>query len=412
MRRACSIGTTPTFSPFGPIRRTSLTRMVSFTRKFVVLIVFSLYVIRLTLRFIKVFYKKIIPQSSEIRQQILMLFLTLLLTSGIFYVMIFNFGAKMLNQPNFFIKTVPVYGDLILAPMAGVSSMPFRLLCHGFGSAMSYTEFVSTFDIIGGHPYLLEDRLTYSEDERPIVFQIFDNDPERILKAALLVRQRNPDIIDINLGCSTRKVSNRGAGAGLLKTPEKIARIFELLTKNLDIPITGKIRLGWDDNNRNYMTIARILEDNGCALIAFHARTKEQLYSGNADWDAIAELKQSVSIPVIANGDVRSSADIERIKSYTGCNGVMIGRAAIANPWIFSHRDRHEIQPGEAHETIHRHFKSHVEFYGSRIGIILFRKFITPYVAPYHLKRAERVELLTCNEPDAFLPLLDKLCGF
>ena len=240
------------------------------------------------------------------------------------------------SSPTFYIRDIPVHGNLILAPMDGYSDQPFRSLARKLGSALSYTEFINTLDVIHKQPRFLAERIAYTTDERPIVYQLLDNDPQRLLAAAQRLLPHQPDIFDINLGCSARSVSGRGAGAGLLKTPEKIATIFNLLSKNLPIPITGKIRLGWDENTRNYQLVARIIEENGGQLIAVHGRTRAQQYSGQADWDAIAEIKQIVSIPVIANGDVQTVADIDRILAHTHCDGVMIGRAATTNPWIFS----------------------------------------------------------------------------
>ena len=169
-------------------------------------------------------------------------------------------------SPAFIVRNIPIYGDLILSPMDGYSDYPFRSLARALGSAMSYTEFVNAIDVVYRHPFI-EKKLYFTEAERPIVYQIYDDDPERILKAALKVRQYNPDIIDINMGCSAKSVSNRGAGAGLLCAPEKIGLIFSKLSRALDIPLTGKIRLGWEDR-RTYKLIARIVEENGGSLIA------------------------------------------------------------------------------------------------------------------------------------------------
>ncbi len=271
------------------------------------------------------------------------------------------------EPPVFRVGNIPVYGDLILSPMDGYSDLPFRSLARRLGSAMSYTEFINAIDVVYGHPHL-ERKLAYLESERPVVYQIFDDDPERLVKAALKLRSRNPDIIDINMGCSARCVSGRGAGAGLLRTPEKIALIFSRLSKELDIPVTGKIRLGWDDASLNYLDIARIIEDNGGKLIAVHGRTKMQGYTGSADWDAIAAVRQAVSIPVIANGDVKTVADIERIKTHTGCSAVMIARAAIGNPWIFSRLDREQVSPDLLRETMLLHLDSMLSFYGDERG--------------------------------------------
>ncbi|HEX9013593.1 MAG TPA: tRNA-dihydrouridine synthase family protein, partial [Anaerolineaceae bacterium] len=216
----------------------------------------------------------------------------------------------------FSVGSIPVYGDLILAPMDGVTDMPFRALVREMGSAMSYTGFVNAQEILAGSPHI-EPALAFEETERPVVFQLFDDDPDRMLQAALEVRKREPDIIDINMGCSAKTVAGRGAGAGLLCEPRKIARIFDCLSKTLDIPVTGKIRLGWDEESLNYLETAKIIEENGGSLIAVHGRTKRQGYTGRADWQPIAEVKQAVSVPVIGNGDVRTRDDIAAIKKIT-----------------------------------------------------------------------------------------------
>ncbi len=312
------------------------------------------------------------------------------------------------QTPTFWVQNLPVYGDLILSPMDGYSDLPFRGLARRLGSAMSYTEFINAIDVLFGHPHL-EQRLTFLESERPVVFQIFDDDPDRLVQAAHKLRKRNPDVIDVNMGCSARSVSGRGAGAGLLRAPEKIAQIFNRLTRELDIPITGKIRLGWDDASRNYLQVARIIEDNGGQMIAVHGRTKKQGYTGLADWDAIAEVRQAVSIPVIANGDVKTVADIDRIKAHTGCNAVMIARAAIGNPWIFSRLDRERVPVATLRETMLIHLSSMLEFYGPDRGLVLFRKYAARYLSPYGLEGDFRQTLMTSETPEQFTRLLDQV---
>lgn len=292
--------------------------------------------------------------------------------------------------------------------MDGYSDLPFRALCRQLGSAMSYTEFINAIDVTGKHPHL-EQKLAYREDERPLVYQLFDNDPDRLLAAARKLRRRSPDIIDVNMGCSDKSVSGRGAGAGLLREPEKIARIFALLTRELDLPITGKIRLGWDADSRNYLDVAHILEDNGAALIAVHGRTKQQGYHGEADWDAIAQVCQAVKIPVIANGDVRTVADIERIRVHTGCAAVMIGRAAVSNPWIFSHLDREQVSFAQVEQTMRRQLDLMLEFYGGPRGLVLFRKYASRYLSPLGLSDDQRRSLMTAAAPQDFWRLLSNL---
>lgn len=315
----------------------------------------------------------------------------------------------MLFQPGtatFNIGPVQVYGDLVLSPMDGFSDLPFRSMARRLGSAMSYTEFINAIDVVNGSSYT-EPRLRFVEWERPVVFQVFDDDPERLLRAALILRKHNPDILDINMGCSSRCVANRGAGAGLLRSPEKIAGIFRSLTRELDIPITGKIRLGWDQDNLSYLEVAKAIEENGGSLIAVHGRTKAQGYGGEADWEPIAEVKAAVKIPVLGNGDVRTPADIERMKRQTGVDGVMIGRAAIANPWIFSRMERSEVPPEAVQELIRLHLQAMLAFYGEERGLILFRKYASRYISMYPLERSDRIRLFNCRAVDEFLELID-----
>jgi nifR3 family TIM-barrel protein len=308
--------------------------------------------------------------------------------------------------PAFFVGDIPIMGDVILSPMDGYSDLPFRALARRLGSAMSYTEFINAIDVMGKHPHL-EEKLSFLENERPIVYQVFDDEPDRLVRAALKLRQRNPDIIDVNMGCSAKCVAGRGAGAGLLRTPEKIGEIFSRLSKELDIPVTGKIRLGWDDASLNYLDTARIIEDNGGKMIAVHGRTKVQGYTGSANWDAIARVREAVSIPVIANGDVKTAADIDRLKQHTGCPAVMIARAAIGNPWIFSRLDREQVPPDLLRSTMLGHLESMRAFYGPNRGQVLFRKYAARYLAPIGLEGDLRQALMTSPTIEEFLPLLD-----
>jgi tRNA-dihydrouridine synthase B len=309
-------------------------------------------------------------------------------------------------EPTFHVGSVPVFGDAILAPMDGYSDWPFRSLCSALGSAMSYTEFVRAEFITHAFDLTLP-RFTYEEPERPVVFQVYGDEPDEILKAALRIQELSPDIIDINMGCPSKTVANRGAGVGLMRTPLKVAHIFRKLSAALKVPVTGKIRLGWEEQ-RNYTLIARIVEENGGAAIAVHGRTKEQGYRGLADWDAIAEVKAAVKIPVIGNGDVKSPADIDRMKQYTGCRAVMIGRAAVGNPWIFSRLDRAQVTPEMVHQMVHQHLERNVAFYGPHKGLILFRKHAMQYLKLQRLPRAVRTEILLQGTAQDFLFHLEK----
>ena len=316
----------------------------------------------------------------------------------------------MFAQPTFYVGDVPVYGDVILSPMAGYSDVPYRALCRAYGSAMHYTEFVPVEALQGraNRSSRFWRRLDRQPGEHPLVFQIFGNDAQLILNAALRIEPLGPDIIDINMGCSTRRVSGRGAGVGMMPQPELVAETFHLLSQHLSVPISGKLRLGWDDEQRNYADIARIMVDNGAALIAMHARTKIQKYDGRADWDEIARLRSLVDVPVIGNGDVRSPQDIERMKAHTGCDAVMIGRAAIGNPWIFARRRRDEISRDDVLEAIAIHLREMVVYYGERPGITQFRKHLKRYLELLPEMEPLLPELLTCTDEGALLAML---CG-
>ncbi|MEM7119345.1 MAG: tRNA-dihydrouridine synthase family protein [Chloroflexota bacterium] len=279
--------------------------------------------------------------------------------------------------PTFWVRDVPVYGDVILAPMARYSDVPYRAVCYAYGSAMNYTEFTPAEALLGERNEMWR-RLDKREGEETLVFQIFGNDARKILYAAQRIEQMGPDIIDINMGCSVAKVSGRGAGVGMMRQPKLVADTFRLLSTHLSVPVTGKIRLGWDHDELNFLEIARIMEDNGASMIAMHGRTKMQKYNFEADWDAIGELKQAVSVPVIGNGDVRLPSDIDAMKAHTGCDAVMVGRAAVGNPWIFSRQLRSSLMMSDIIATVRLHVQEMLAYYGDPDGLRLF---------PRHLKR-------------------------
>ncbi|MCL4869566.1 MAG: tRNA-dihydrouridine synthase family protein [Anaerolineae bacterium] len=304
-------------------------------------------------------------------------------------------------KPTFWVRDVPVYGDVILSPMAGYSDVPYRAICRAFGSAMQYTEFVPV-EMLLGRPNPIWRALDKQPDEYPMVFQIFGNDAHLILRAAQKIEAWGPDIIDINMGCSTRRVSGRGAGVGMMPQPELVAQTFSLLSQHLRVPVSGKIRLGWDER-QNYLEIGRIMADNGASLIALHGRTKEQKYDGQANWQAIARLKQAVNIPVIGSGDVTTPDDIEQMKAETGCDGVMVGRGAIGNPWIFARRNCEDLTAEEWADTIRWHGQEMVAYHGEKVGMTLFRKHLKKYVAgrphlaPYEPQLMQITQMIHLN---------------
>ena len=315
----------------------------------------------------------------------------------------------MHTNPLFTVRDIPVYGDAILAPMTGYSDVPYRALCRAYGSAMHYTEFVPV-EALQGKRNRFWQRLDTQPGEHPMVFQIFGNNAQKILAAALRIEaELGPDIIDINMGCSTRKVSGRGAGVGMMPQPELVEETFSLLSQHLKVPVTGKIRLGWDDEQRNYAKIARIMEGNGAALIAMHARTKVQKYGGQADWDEIGRLREVVSVPVIGNGDVQVPEDIDRMKAITGCDAVMIGRAAIGNPWIFARRHKSALSFGDIAEAVRIHLREMLAYHGDPFGLIQFRKHFKRYIEDFPHTKPFLDEILRTNESARFFEILAKM---
>jgi nifR3 family TIM-barrel protein len=312
--------------------------------------------------------------------------------------------------PAFRVREIPVYGGAVLSPMDGFSDLPFRLICRELGSAMSYTEFVNVDELRSRKPTVKAwTKLRFDPAERPMTFQIYGHDEDTLVNTAIRLQDLGPDIIDINMGCYVKSISERGAGSGMLCQPDKIERVFTRLSRALTLPVTGKIRLGWDDNQRNYLEVARILEGSGASLIAVHGRTRAQAYRGSADWDAIAEIKAAVRVPVLGNGDVRAVADIARLLAHTGCEGVMIGRAAIGNPWIFARKDRDRVTFAEVAALMRRHLALNLDFYGDRLGLVLFRKHAARYIQGLPGEGTLRVPLLTSTTVLEFDRLLDDI---
>lgn len=306
-----------------------------------------------------------------------------------------------MSEVSFTVGTVPVQGRAILAPMDGFSDLPFRLICRELGSAMSYTEFVNVDELAVTRKRDAKcwRKLEFDPSERPMTFQIYGHDVDRMVLVAerLQAMTPGPDIIDINMGCYVRNIAERGAGSGMLRFPDRIARLFALLSSRLHLPVTGKMRLGWDPATRVHVEVAHILEDNGAQLIAVHGRTKSQGYGGQADWDAIAAVRQAVKVPVIGNGDIKSVADIDRLRAHTGCDAVMIGRAAIGNPWIFAGKDREQVTLDEKVALMRRHLQLNLDFYGARFGLVLFRKHAARYIHGLPDADRLRVPLLTAT---------------
>jgi len=240
-----------------------------------------------------------------------------------------------LLPPAIRLGAVTIDPPLVLAPMSGVTNVPMRLLCRELGAGLVCNEFISGYGLFYNNART-QDYLLFDERERPVSSQIFGADADKLAVAARQVEQAGSDILDLNLGCSVRKVVKTGAGACLLQTPSQVARIVAALVAAVSIPVTVKIRLGWDSTTRNAVEVARLCESAGAQMVAVHGRTASQAYRGQADWAAIGEVKAAVTIPVLGNGDVKTPEDAAELLRQSGCDGVMIGRAAEGNPWIFA----------------------------------------------------------------------------
>lgn len=234
------------------------------------------------------------------------------------------------------IGNIEISSPLALAPMAGVTDLAFRQICREQGAELTYTEMVSAKALCYGDkktPALLK----LGEGEHPVAAQIFGSEPEFMAKGAQIALQHcDADIIDINMGCPVGKVAGHGEGSGLMKTPEIAEAIIKAVCDAVDVPVTVKIRKGWDKGNVNAVEFAQMAESAGAAAIAVHGRTRAQMYEGRADWDIIRDVKKAVNVPVIANGDIFEPADAEHILRYTGADMAMIGRGSFGNPWLFS----------------------------------------------------------------------------
>jgi len=312
------------------------------------------------------------------------------------------------KKPMFYIGNIPIENDVIMSPMDGITDHPYRILAKKFFSGMLYSEFIDAKSLLDNDPEALK-KIYFSENEHPIAIQLLSEDVDLLLSSAKKAQAYKPDFIDINMGCSAKSISNRGAGVGLMKSPIKISKIFNLLTTSFDIPIIGKIRLGWDDENKNYLDIAKIIEDNGGSLIAVHGRTRKQKYQGTSNWDSIAQIKQSVSIPVMGNGDIENVDDIDKMINYTKCDGVLVGRASIGNPWIFSRQNKSNISNKSLLETIKVHLNLMIKFYDPFEGIILFRKHLKRYLSDIKIEKFNKNIIFTCTDYNKLIEEVEKL---
>lgn len=296
---------------------------------------------------------------------------------------------------------------IALGPMAGVTDLPFRLLCKEQGCGIMYTEMVSAKAILYNNKNTNE-LLQTDEREHPMGVQLFGSEPSIMAEIAARVSQGPYDFIDVNMGCPVPKIVGNGEGSSLMKNPRLAADIIKAMADKCKKPVTVKIRKGFDDNNINAAELAKRLEAAGAAMVAVHGRTREQYYSGTADWDIIRQVKEAVNIPVIGNGDIREPEDAKRMLEETGADGIMIGRAARGNPWIFK-RCQHYLATGELLpksdrkeilDMILRHARMLIDYKGEFTGIREMRKHTAWYVTglPYATDIRNRINYVESIE--------------
>lgn len=285
------------------------------------------------------------------------------------------------------IGNVELENNIFLAPMAGVTDLPFRILCKEMGCGLVYSEMVSAKGILYNNENTKK-LLTVEQKERPAAVQLFGSQPEIMAAMAKKIENYDIDIIDVNMGCPAPKIVKNGEGSALTKNPKLVGEIVKAMVTAQKKPVTIKFRKGFDEEHINAVEIAKIAEQNGAAAVAVHGRTREQYYSGKADWDIIKAVKEAVSIPVIGNGDVFTPQDAKNMLEYTKCDAIMIGRAAQGNPWIFQ-RINHYINTGEMLpevtteqkvEKALRHARMLIEYKGEYIGVREMRKHISWYM--------------------------------
>ncbi len=304
--------------------------------------------------------------------------------------------------------------NVFLAPMAGVTDLPYRLICKQFDCGVVYTEMVSAKGLMyeNENTNLL---LQVRPEEHPVGAQLFGSDPKILSSMAKRVAQTDVDFVDINMGCPAPKITKNGEGSALMKNPELIGEIVYETARAIDKPLTVKIRKGFDDDHVNAVEVAKIIEQAGASMLTIHGRTREQFYSGEADWDIIKQVKQAIRIPLVGNGDIKTPEDAKRMFEVTGCDAVMIGRAAQGNPWLFK-RTVHYLETGELLPEptleeripiILQHAQMLIDFKGEYTGIREMRSHLMGYVKGIHGATHFRKEMTTVTSIEAIKQLLD-----
>ncbi|MEO1514154.1 MAG: tRNA dihydrouridine synthase DusB [Bacteroidota bacterium] len=307
---------------------------------------------------------------------------------------------------------------LLLAPMEDVSDPPFRALCKEQGCDMMYSEFISVEGLIRDAHKSVQ-KLDIYPEERPVGIQIFGAILDSMTRAAEIVEQAGPELLDINFGCPVKKVVCKNAGAGILRDIDQMVKLTDAIVKSTNLPVTVKTRLGWDDNSIRIEEVAERLQDVGIKALSIHGRTRKQMYKGSADWTLIGKIKENprIHIPIFGNGDIDSPQKAKEYRERYGVDGIMIGRASIGYPWIFR-EIKHYFKTGEILppptveervEAARRHLQHSIEWKGLKLGVLETRRHYTNYFRGFPHIRPYRTKLVTCDEPDAIFATLEQI---
>lgn len=308
---------------------------------------------------------------------------------------------------------------VILAPMDGYTNIPFRLIMKEMNPSLMFTEFVNSDAVIHENKKTIN-KIRILEEERPVAIQIFGHKPENMAEAAKIVEDIGPELIDINFGCPAPTVSGHGSGAALLKNLPLVAKICESVVKAVNIPVSAKTRLGWDNSTINIFQTAKIFEESGIRMMTVHPRTKSQKFDGKSDWNFIREIKKSISIPLIGNGDIITPEDALEMFTLTDCDGIMIGREAVKNPWIFKQvRDfltkgeyLSDIPVSERKRLCIKHFDLSIKYLGEYKGMLEMRKLYQNYFKSLPNIKYFKQKVFSCADPEQIRAIIERVEEF